>query len=315
VPPPVPRLTLRDLRQRGLLEALANAFDDRNAAAELLDEIDFPAARRPVFANAQSALYFWTDVCREVEKGITPGGLDALLRAAATVRPDAEAFAEWRRPSSAPLRLLFLSACPPDMDAVRYGHEWDLIRGCLTAPDAAVRIEPIAPRFAVGPESLFDAISTQPATILHFSGHGAESGHLVLEDERGRPVQLSVERLAQMLKSLPAGARPRLVCLASCYLGAAAEALCEMVEAVVGSRFGIPDDLALAFVRRFYHALASGPDVSIAGAVEQGKVSMATCADNDPDLAPYQPAGEYVHAVAAPGVDLGGTFLARPRPT
>jgi hypothetical protein len=314
-----PRLTLQDLRSRGLLAKLADAFASRNEADELLDAIRFPSPRRPVFSNANSVLDFWTDVCRDVARGITAGGLEALLAAAASLRPDAGPFTDASPPvaaspgpSARPNKLLFLASNPPDLGAVRSGREWELIHACLSAPGLPTPIEPLPPRFAVGPEALVDAVTSLGATVLHFSGHG-QAGRLVLEDDRGNPVTLLLERLAQVLKFMPAGGRPRLIFLNACFVGAWADRLCESVEAVIGSGHAIPDDLALAFVRRFYHALTGRPDVSVAAAVGLARVEMQILADQNPALAGMGVApADYLRAVAAPGVDLNDLVLGRP---
>src|SRR5262249_47618613 len=78
-------LTVQDLRSRGLLQALAKAFDHRHDMDELLDGLTFPSERRP--ANAPSAITFWAEVCADIEKGVTRGGLEALLQAAANPPP------------------------------------------------------------------------------------------------------------------------------------------------------------------------------------------------------------------------------------
>src|SRR5438105_1904967 len=87
MPPSPPQLTLHELRKRGLLQALAKAFDNRHDADELLEAVAYPQERRPLFAHAPNALAYWADICDGIDKGVTPCGLEALLRAVKTLRP------------------------------------------------------------------------------------------------------------------------------------------------------------------------------------------------------------------------------------
>lgn len=88
-------LTLAKLRKEGLLDALATAFDDESQAQLLLDDIDFPAARRPSLASARNPLGFWRQVATEIAKGVVPGGLEALLSAAASHYPHDQRLGAW----------------------------------------------------------------------------------------------------------------------------------------------------------------------------------------------------------------------------
>ena len=88
-------LTVAQLREEGLLDVLASAFDNDAQAQLLLDAIDFPRARRPSFAGAGNPLGFWHQVVTEIEKGVLPGGLEALLRAAESHYPHDQQLGRW----------------------------------------------------------------------------------------------------------------------------------------------------------------------------------------------------------------------------
>lgn len=90
-PTAVPReggpLTLQDLIVSGLLNELASAYRRREDAEAALAAVGFPDERIPPFIRP---LDFWVEVCRLVEKGVSPGRITALLRQAATDFPHNE---------------------------------------------------------------------------------------------------------------------------------------------------------------------------------------------------------------------------------
>jgi tetratricopeptide (TPR) repeat protein len=80
--------------ERIAIEELVNIFTDRDSADELLDRIDYPRSRRPVFSLSPEV--FWRSAIREIELGIIPGGLERLLAEAATLYPGNRALASWK---------------------------------------------------------------------------------------------------------------------------------------------------------------------------------------------------------------------------
>lgn len=88
-------LTVAQLRKEGLLDVLATTFDNEPQAQMLLDDVDFPAARRPSFTGAGNPLGFWRQVATEIANGVVPGGLEALLSAAASHYPHNQQLGRW----------------------------------------------------------------------------------------------------------------------------------------------------------------------------------------------------------------------------
>jgi hypothetical protein len=87
------RLTVRILRDQGLLKELAEIFDSGASARSVLDELDFPRGHMPTF---QVPAEFWEAACRELERGLVESGLENLLRAVAARYPHNPKFAAWR---------------------------------------------------------------------------------------------------------------------------------------------------------------------------------------------------------------------------
>ena len=87
-------ITATQLRKDGLLDVLADLFDEEGQAGMLLDNVEYPTSRRPSF-RAGDPLSFWRSVTNEIGKGIIPGGLEGLLQAAASHYPHNEQLKAW----------------------------------------------------------------------------------------------------------------------------------------------------------------------------------------------------------------------------
>lgn len=285
------KLTLKDLKDQGLLDAIVETFGEAGPAKELLDEVGFPRGRRPVFGTP---LYFWRDVCTEIENGMTRGGLAVLLAKAAALRPEEERFATWALPVDAPtpptpsargpVKLLFLAASPVDADQVRFGPEWEDIQKSIAAPNLAVPIHAVA-RLSVRPTALLDAVTEEKPSILHFSGHCEGDGRMALENARGQVVHFPAEHLCRVIRAVRPLSPVRLICLNACCTSRAANLLVPEVECVVGSPYRVPDDLAVVFSRRFYFSLARGLPVS--GALDLGLLDVEQYCNEHPEITDY----------------------------
>jgi tetratricopeptide (TPR) repeat protein len=82
-----------------IIEVLARVFRREAEIAPLLDQIGFPREKRPEFKLARE---FWRQVCLAVANGLTPGGLPALLAAAAKQRPHNKRLRELAEESNGP---------------------------------------------------------------------------------------------------------------------------------------------------------------------------------------------------------------------
>lgn len=130
VPPAVssPGLDLRTLRDQGLLDELASVFDTEAAAIGLLERAGVPRGRLRPF-GATAPIHFWESVCRELEKGLTSGGLATLLREAAKEFPYNSKFQEGvtlaaGSPPAAPPPAASPPAAPPTTASPPGLAEW-----------------------------------------------------------------------------------------------------------------------------------------------------------------------------------------------
>ena len=73
----------------GPVEALAEVFAEREAAADLLDRIGFKRSKRPAW---DKPTHYWREVCREISNGLVEGGLKRLLAEALHLYPENKVF-------------------------------------------------------------------------------------------------------------------------------------------------------------------------------------------------------------------------------
>ncbi|MBM3242949.1 CHAT domain-containing protein, partial [Candidatus Poribacteria bacterium] len=90
--------------------------------------------------------------------------------------------------------------------------------------------------------------------VLHFSGHGTESG-LLMETEHGREELIKSDDFAKLF----ADSKVKLVVLSACKSVKTAEALRKAgAPAVIATRESVPDNVAKLFSSRFYAELTDG---------------------------------------------------------
>jgi uncharacterized protein YjbI with pentapeptide repeats len=123
--------------------------------------------------------------------------------------------------------------------------------------------------WAVTVDTLMQAMLDESPTIVHFSGHGVESG-IILQDEMNQPKIVSAEALSDLFKLFKDTVH--CVVLSSCYSEPQARAIRRHVPHVIGMRSDMPDPAAVAFSTGFYKALGAGRDIPFA--FELGKAAI-----------------------------------------
>lgn len=154
--------------------------------------------------------------------------------------------------------ILFMTADPSDASRLRLGRELREIQTRLQLARAGDDFS-LQHRASVRPGDLTQAVFDTRPTIVHFSGHGASSGELFLEDETGRahPVTpQALEALFALYKN-----EVRCVVLNACYSEKQALAISKHIDYVIGMRRAIGDNAAIAFSVGFYKALGAGRSI------------------------------------------------------
>jgi uncharacterized protein YjbI with pentapeptide repeats len=173
------------------------------------------------------------------------------------------------RPNPGIIKILFLGAnswrSPLDLevevkkikDNLKLGRERE---GLVFEQEGAVTID-----------SLMQAMLDHSPTIVHFAGHGEQSG-IILRDEVGEPRAVSAEALSNLFRLFKDTVR--CVVLNACYSEPQARAIRRHIPYVIGMRAEIMDCAAAAFSAGFYKAIAAGRDVPFAFDMGEARIKL-----------------------------------------
>jgi hypothetical protein len=153
------------------------------------------------------------------------------------------------------MKILALQAGPRKSTVLRLAEEARQIRERLLAHAPSTDLIIAG---AVRPTDLPDLLHNYQPDVVHFSGHGTESGDLLFEDgnHRGRSIRTGL--LGAFFQLAPA---VRCVVLNSCFSSVQARDIANSVPCVVGMQATVSDSAAISFAAGFYRALAIGKSV------------------------------------------------------
>ncbi len=152
------------------------------------------------------------------------------------------------------LRILFLTSDPSNASRLHLGRELQSVRNKLAGN---YHFE-IKDHQATKPNDVMNEIMNYKPHIVHFSGHGYDTGELCFEDEQGKAKAIPPEALASLFRL--ATDHVKCVIVNTCYAEKQARAIAEYVPVVIGTKKEMSDDAAINFSTGFYTALE--PDLS-----------------------------------------------------
>jgi CHAT domain-containing protein len=129
----------------------------------------------------------------------------------------------------------------------------------------------LIPALAVRPDDLLQLLNEHKPHILHFSGHGNNSGEIILADNNGLPKAVSVRALKALMTTLKDNIQ--IVILNACYSKEQATAITEVINCAIGMNAAINDPAAIIFAASFYRAV--GFARSAQEAFDQGIAALA----------------------------------------
>lgn len=137
------------------------------------------------------------------------------------------------------------------------------LRAIDDALQRARRRDLYAPRMcpAVTFSKVIHELDDHEPAFVHFSGHGAPSGDLILKGERSEELLVPPARIAELLEAVPKS--PTLVTFATCHSRALAEAAAQHAEFAIGFDGALDDDSAPLFSAMLYERLASREEVDV----------------------------------------------------
>jgi hypothetical protein len=160
--------------------------------------------------------------------------------------------------------VLFLSASPDEMQAIRSGREFNAAYDGLFPFEGRKRVDA---RYYddVRPIDVQRLLEAKPA-FVHFCGHFSKSGNLLLRGDGSEGREVDVNGMVQYLSALDGYVQ--CVVLSACSSSEYAKALAEKVDCVViGMPFDIKNSTAIDFSAAFYAALGAGKSIQNAFAL------------------------------------------------
>ncbi|HEX6869114.1 MAG TPA: CHAT domain-containing protein [Candidatus Limnocylindrales bacterium] len=177
-----------------------------------------------------------------------------------------------------PIRILFLAANPVDGEPLRLDEEMRAIDRALREAEYRDRFE-VEQRWAVRIGDLQEALLRVRPDIVHFSGHGADSSEIVLQDESGVGRVVPADALSGLFSVLRDDIR--CVVLNACYSEGQARAIAESIDCVIGMTNAIGDEAAVLFATGFYRGLGYGQDVKTAFDLGTNQIALRGVPDAD----------------------------------
>lgn len=191
-----------------------------------------------------------------------------------TVKPESVARASRAAAQTSdqpPIKILFLAANP--LDTVRLSTDEEARAIDLALRQAEYRGFAVAVHQAVRVDDLQELLLRHRPDILHFSGHGAATNAIILQDAQGNSVPVRGAALGRLFRALKDNLR--CVVLNACYTTENAAGLAEVIDCVVGIEDAITDSAALQFATAFYRALGYGRSVQEAFDLGQVQIELA----------------------------------------
>ena len=201
------------------------------------------------------------------------------------------------------IKILFLSANPKNTDELRLDEEVREIKEAMKLAKKRTRFEIIS-EFAVRVDDLRRSLLEHTPQIVHFSGHGAGSNGIALENDSGQMQLVSTASLARLFKFFQADLE--CVFLNACYSDVQAEAIHQHINYVIGMNQAIGDRAAIEFAKGFYDALGAGRPFE--DAFEMGCTAIdleslpesSTPVLRSPSMRQAQTVSEVIPAIAEP---------------
>ena len=160
--------------------------------------------------------------------------------------------------SDSAIKILFLAADPTNASRLRLGEELREIQEKLQLARMRERFQ-LHERMSVRPADISQSILDTQPQIIHFSGHGDDTGALCFENQIGQVHTVQPESLAALFQHFSKNIK--CVLLNACYSEIQAKAISEHIKFVIGMNAAIGDRAAIAFTIGFYQALGAGQSI------------------------------------------------------
>lgn len=159
------------------------------------------------------------------------------------------------------ITILFLASNPEGTGKLKLDEEARSIQQRIRLSEYRDTIG-FETRWAVRTADIFQAINETNPTIIHFSGHGCDTGDLVLENPDGSPKFVAAEAISQAIATVSDSVR--LVVFNTCHSQTQAEKIVDYIDSSIGMSTSIGDEAACVFAAQFYSSIGFGQSLEIA---------------------------------------------------
>ena len=167
------------------------------------------------------------------------------------------------------ITVLFFATNPKGTSQLRLDEEARSIQEMIRKSEHRDSIS-FETRWAVRPLDILQAINEINPDVIHFSGHGSNTGELILENTDGSAKLVTKEAITQTIMS--SSDKIHLIFFNACFSYEQAYEVVSHVDAAIGMTDSINDNDACAFAAQFYSSLGFGH--SVKKAFEQAKGVM-----------------------------------------
>jgi hypothetical protein len=173
--------------------------------------------------------------------------------------------------------ILLIQANPRDQEYLRLKQEYVEI-------DRALR-ESQAPEYRIiweaetHPEDLLPLLQRHHPDIVHFSGHGTDTGELLFQNNDGVAEPIDTSQLTRVFSLFRSSIK--CVVLNSCYSKIQAKAIARSIPVVVGMSRPITDAASLNFASALYRALGGGTTLNMAFEIAAASLGLTNKNEKD----------------------------------
>jgi tetratricopeptide (TPR) repeat protein len=169
-----------------------------------------------------------------------------------------------------PIKVLFLASNPKQTGRLSLDVEIREIKNKIQASQNRDYLE-FEQAWAVRFDELIQNLNEYKPHIVHFSGHGSNTGEIILLDKSDQVQAVNLEAIKELFSTVTQD-NIKVVLWNACYSKIIAEAIAEYIDCVIGMNTAINDEAAIDFAATFYGAIASGR--SVQQAFKQAKAAL-----------------------------------------
>ena len=170
------------------------------------------------------------------------------------------------------MKVLFLAADPANVHTrSRIDEEIRGIGQKIRVGTLRDRLELVS-EWAVRVSDLQEVLLRHRPYIVHFSGHGSQTGGIILEDGAGNGKVINRKAFSELFRILKDNVQ--VVVLNACYAKSQAQLLTKTIDFTIGMDAIIEDNAAIVFSAYFYQALAFGRSVKEAFDLAVAQLSL-----------------------------------------